>query len=137
MNRVLILIAGAIAGSVLVAAAFAEQHRPYNEIMKDVASAFASLKKSLDANSAAAAAADAAKLQALFTETEAFWAPFETKDAMNFAKSARDAAAAVSAAAKNNNVKTAQSSYAVIQKNCANCHFAHREETDKGFLIKP
>jgi methionine synthase II (cobalamin-independent) len=137
MNRVLILIAGAIAGSVLVAAAFAEQHRPYNEIMKDVASAFASLKKSLDANSAAAAAADAAKLQALFTETEAFWAPFETKDAMNFAKSARDAAAAVSAAAKNNNVKTAQSSYAVIQKNCANCHFAHREETGKGFLIKP
>lgn len=137
MNRVLMLIAGAIAGSVLVAAAFAEQHRPYNEIMKDVASAFASLKKSLDANSAAAAAADAAKLQALFTETEAFWAPFETKDAMNFAKSARDAAAAVSAAAKNNNVKTAQSSYAVIQKNCANCHFAHREETGKGFLIKP
>jgi len=138
MNRVLILIAGAIAGSVLVAAAFAEQqHRPYNEIMKDVASAFASLKKSLDANSAAAAAADAAKLQALFTETEAFWAPFETKDAMNFAKSAGDAAAAVSAAAKNNNVKTAQSSYAVIQKNCANCHFAHREETGKGFLIKP
>ena len=137
MNRVLILIAGAIAGSVLSAAAFAEQHRPYNEIMKDVASAFASLKKSLDANSADAAVADAAKLQGLFTETEAFWAPFETKDAMNFAKSARDAAAAVSAAAKNNNVKAAQSSYAVIQKNCANCHFAHREETGKGFLIKP
>ena len=137
MSRVLILIAGAIAGSVLAAAAFAEQHRPYNEIMKDVASAFASLKKSLDANSAAAAVADAAKLQGLFTETEAFWAPFETKDAMNFAKSAGDAAAAVSAAAKNNDVKAAQSSYAVIQKNCANCHFAHREETGKGFLIKP
>ena len=137
MNRLFFLITIAVAGTVVAATAFAQQHRPYNEIMKDVSSTFASLKKNLDANSGAAAAADAAKLEGLFTETEAFWAPLDTKDAVGFAKGARDAAAAVTAAAKQNDMKTAQASYSVIQKNCANCHFAHREDTGKGFLIRP
>ena len=137
MNRLFFLITIAVAGTVVVATAFAQQHRPYNQIMKDVGSTFASLKKNLDANSAAAAAADAAKLEGLFTETEAFWAPFDTKDAVGFAKNARDAAAAVGTAAKGNDIKAAQASYSAIQKNCASCHFAHREETGKGFLIRP
>jgi hypothetical protein len=119
------------------AAAFAQQRRPYNQIMKDVGSTFASLRKNLDGNSAAAAAEDAAKLEALFTETEAFWAPFDTQDAMAHAKRGRDAAAAAVAAAKANDIKKAQESVPVIQKTCANCHFAHREETGKGFLIRP
>ena len=117
--------------------ALAQQHRAYNLIMKDVQPTFQSLKKNLDGNNGAAAAADAAKLQDLFAETESFWAPFETKDAVGFAKRAREAAGAVAAAAKDNNIKAAQESYATIQKSCANCHYAHREETGKGFLIKP
>jgi cytochrome c556 len=115
----------------------AQQNRPYDQIMKDVGTTFASLKKNLDSNIPAAAAADAAKLAELFTETEAFWAPLDTQDAVGFAKRARDAAAAAGAAAKSNDMKAAQASYSVIQKNCAGCHFAHREETGKGFLIKP
>ena len=137
MNRQVVFILIVIAAVFLGATAFAQQHRPYNQIMKDVGATFASLKKNLDANSATAAAQDAAKLEGLFTETEAFWAPFDTKDAISFAKRARDAAAAVGAAAKGNDIKAAQESYSVIQKNCANCHFSHREETGKGFLIKP
>src|SRR5882724_6942513 len=137
MNRQFILIFIIIALAFAVATGSAQQHRPYNQIMKDVGATFASLKKNLDANSGTAAADDAAKLEALFTETEAFWAPFDTKDAISFAKRARDAAAAVGAAAKGNDIKAAQESYSVIQKNCANCHFSHREETGKGFLIKP
>jgi len=137
MNRQVVFILIVIAAVLVGATAFAQQHRPYNQIMKDVGATFASLKKNLDANSAAAAAEDAAKLQGLFTETEAFWAPFDTKDAVNFAKRARDAAAAVGTAAKGNDMKEAQASYSAIQKSCANCHFSHREETGKGFLIKP
>src|SRR6516162_5981745 len=125
---------GAICAGITVSA---QQHRPYNEIMKDVGATFASLKKNLDENSGTPAADDAAKLERLFTDTEAFWAPLDTQDAVNFAKRARDAAAAVGAAAKGNNMKAAQTSYSVIQKSCANCHFAHREETGKGFLIRP
>ena len=83
------------------------------------------------------AAQDAAKLQGLFKETEAFWAKFETHDAMNFAKSAQDSADQVAAAVKANDPKKALAAYAGIQKNCGNCHFTHREETGKGFLIKP
>jgi len=127
----------AAAGIGAVAMAFAQQHRPYDQIMKDVGTTFASLKKNLDSNSAAAAVADAAKLQVLFAETEMFWAPLDTQDAVKFAKGAKDAASAVGTAAKTNDMKTAQVSYSAIQKNCANCHFAHREDTGKGFLIKP
>jgi cytochrome c556 len=125
------------AGILAVGTAFAQQHRPYNEIMKDVGATFASLKKNLDSNSAAAAVADAAKLEGFFTETEAFWAPLDTQDAVKFAKGARDAASAVGTAAKGNDMKAAQASYSAIQKNCGNCHFAHREDTGKGYLIRP
>jgi len=137
MNRQFVLVMIVIAAVFAAATAFAQQHRPYDQIMKDVGATFASLKKNLDANSAAAAIEDAAKLQGLFKETEAFWAPLKTKDAVDFAKRARDAAAAVGTAAKGNDTKAAQASYTAIQKSCANCHFSHREETGKGFLIRP
>ena len=137
MNRqfllILIVIAGVFAGGM----ASAQQHRPYDQIMKDVGATFASLRKNLDASSAAAAAQDAGKLEGLFRETEAFWAPLNTGDAVGFAKSAREASAAIGAAAKSNDIKAAQSSIAAVQKSCTLCHFAHREETSKGFLIKP
>ena len=136
MNRQFVLTMIVIAGVFAGATAFA-QHRPYDQVMKDVGATFASLRKNLDGNSAAAAVEDAAKLEGLFKETEAFWAPFNTKDALNFAKGAREAATAVGTAAKGGDVKAAQESYARIQKNCAGCHFSHREETGKGFLIKP
>jgi hypothetical protein len=83
------------------------------------------------------AAQDAQKLQGLFKETEAFWAKFDTHDAMNFAKSAQDGADQVVAAVKANDARKAQAAYTAIQKNCGTCHFSHREETGKGFLIKP
>jgi hypothetical protein len=137
MNRKFFLMFIVIALAFAVATAFAQEHRPYNQIMKDVGATFASLKKNLDANSGTAAADDAAKLQSLMTETEAFWAPFNTKDAVGFAKSAREAAGAVGTAAKGNDIKAAQAKYADIQKNCGLCHFTHREETGKGFFIRP
>jgi cytochrome c556 len=80
---------------------------------------------------------DAQKLEALFKETESFWAKFDTHDAMNFAKSAQDGAGQVAAAAKANDPRKAQAAYTAIQKNCGTCHFSHREETGKGFLIRP
>src|SRR3989442_695926 len=129
MNRQFLLIIIVIAGVFAAGMASAQQHRPYNQIMKDVGATFANLKKNLDASSAAAAAKDAAKLEGLFAETEAFWAPLNTKDAVGFAKSAREASAAVGAAARGNDIKAAQASYAAVQKSCGLCHFAHREET--------
>ena len=80
---------------------------------------------------------DATKLQGLFKETEAFWAKFDTHDAMNFAKTGQDGADQIAAAVKANDPRKAQAAYATIQKACGNCHFTHREETGKGFLIRP
>src|SRR3989454_2708384 len=138
MNRQFLLIIIVIAGVFAAGMASAQQHRPYNQVMKDVGAAFANLRKNLDANSAAAAAEDAAKLEGLFTETEAFWAPLNTGDAVGFAKSAREASAAVGAAAKKNDIKAAQASVTAIQKNCGNCHLAHREDTGNNiYIIRP
>src|SRR5262245_34725201 len=118
---ILILVASVFAAT----ASFAQQKRPYNELMKDVAATYASVKKNLDASVAPAAAADAAKLQGLFKETEDFWAQFKTKDAMDAAKAAQDAAAAIGTAAKANNIQKAQASYNGVGKFCAGCHASH------------
>lgn len=137
MNRhfvvIMIVIAGAFAGTT----AFPQQDRPYDQVMKDIGATFASLRKNLDANSAAAAAEDASKLEGLFTEIEAWWAPLKTKDALRYARSAHDAAVAVGAAAKAGDIGKAKESSAAIQKSCGACHFTHREDTGKGYLIKP
>jgi len=137
MNRRVLLILIVAVLVVADMAVFAQQHRAYNLIMKDIQPAFASLRKNLDGNNGAAVAEDAAKLQTLFTEVEGFWTPFDTQDAVGFVKDAQGALAKIATAAKANDTKAAQASVAVVQKTCANCHFAHREETAKGFLIRP
>jgi len=130
---VLVLIAVLFAGRPSVA-----QGKPYDQLMKEVGATFASLKKNLDSNAAGAAAEDAAKLESLLRETEAFWTPFRTKDALDAAKGARDATAAVAAAARNNDMTKAQTSYGGIGRYCAGCHNSHREQMpDKSYRIKP
>ena len=106
--------------------------------MEDVSATYASMKKSLDASAGPAAAADAAKLQALFKDTEDFWGQFKTKDALDAAKGAQDAAVAIIAAAKANNIQKAQASYTALGKFCTACHASHREQMpDKSYKIKP
>jgi cytochrome c556 len=127
-----------IAAAVAVSGAFAQQKRPYNELMKDISVTYASVKKNLDSSVAPAVAADATKLQALFKETEEFWTPFKTKDALDAAKNAQEGAAAIVAAAKANNIQKAQGSYNAIGKSCNGCHASHREQMpDKSYKIKP
>src|SRR5215467_7138148 len=117
MRKVFVLIAAC--GTMGAAIALSAQNRPYDQVMKEVAPAYASLKTHLDSQAFASAAEDAAKLDRLFKETENFWTPFKTKDALDFAKSAQTASAA-------------------IRKSCKNCHDSHHESMpDKSFKIKP
>jgi hypothetical protein len=136
MNRHVALVVIVIAGFLAAVTAF-PQSRPYNQVMKDIAPTFASLKKNLDNNAADAAVQDAVKLQALFKETEAFWAPFNTKDALDHVKNAQKAFADIEAKAKSNDLKAAQKTYGTVGSICGDCHFSHREDTGKGFIIKP
>src|SRR5438445_6022088 len=125
MNRqsalIIIVVAGFLAGASMFA-----QDRPYNQLMKDIGPTFQSLKKNLDSNSAAAAIQDAVKLEELFKETEAFWAQFNTKDAVDHAKNAQKAFAEISAKAKSNDMQAAQKAYGTIGSICGDCHFSHR-----------
>lgn len=114
------------------------QKRPYDQVMKEVAPTFANLKKNLDSSAFPGAAQDAAKLESLFKETESFWTPFKTKDALDFSKGAAAASSAVAAAAAEMNGQKAQAAYASIGKYCKGCHDSHRElMPDKSFRIKP
>jgi cytochrome c556 len=138
MKRKSFFLAILIAAIVVGTTAFAQQpHRLYNEIMKDIGATFPSLKKNLDSNNGAGAAEDAAKLEKFFSETEAFWTPFKTEDAINISKKAREVAASIGNSAKANDMKTALTSYALLQRQCGSCHTAHREDTGAGFTIKP
>jgi cytochrome c556 len=114
------------------------QSRPYDQVMKEVGPTYANLKKNLDASAFPAAAEDAAKLVSLFKETENFWTPFKTKDALDFAKSAQDLAQSARTAARDNNAQKAQGAYNALGKACKGCHDSHREAMpDKSFKIKP
>src|SRR4030095_9330095 len=104
MNIRFVSIVIVIAGIFGVVTASA-QRRPHDQVMKDIQATFGSLKKNLDANNSSAAGSDAETLQGLFGEIEAFWAALKTKDAVGFAKNAGSAAAAVGAAAQNNDIK--------------------------------
>lgn len=136
MNRQFVLIMIVMAGVFAGATAIAQQ-RPHDQIMKDIGATFASVGRNLDANSAAAAVEDAAKLEGLFRETEAWWAPLNTKDALRYAEFARETAAAVGTAARGDDIEKAKASYADIRKACTACHFTHREDTGRGYVIKP
>jgi cytochrome c556 len=136
MNRqiaILIIIVTGILGTISASA----QRKPYTQLMKEIGPTFASLKKDLDSNMADAAAQDAVKLEGLFKETEEFWAQFNTKDAVDYAKNAQKAFSEIGAKAKSNDIPGAQKAYGTIGSICGDCHFSHREDTGKGFVIKP
>jgi len=138
MNRTAALAMISVAAIFAATGVFAQQKRPYNELMKDIAATYAAVKKDLDSNVSAAVVTDAAKLQALFKDTEEFWTPFKTKDALDAAKGAQDASAAIGAAAKANNIQKAQASYNAVGKFCNGCHTSHREQMpDKRYRITP
>jgi cytochrome c556 len=136
MNRQIALLIIGITAVLGTISAFA-QRKPYTQLMKEIAPTFASLKKNLDSNSAEAAVQDAEKLEGLFKETEEFWAQFNTKDAVDHARNAQKAFAEISAKARGNDMKAAQKAYGTIPSICGDCHFSHREDTGKGFVIKP
>lgn len=136
MNRyiavVMIVLAGVIAG----ATAFA-QGRNHDLIMQDIRTTYRSLGENLEANAAPEAVNNAALLEGLFREIEAFWTRLETQDAMGFAREAAEAAATIAASTGEEDFEAAQAPYEVIGDSCGSCHNAHREQIEEGFRIKP
>jgi cytochrome c556 len=137
------LLVGLLVGAAGVAgaqssAAPSAQRRPYNLVMKDVASTSDALRRHLEAGNADAAVAEADKLARLFQETEDFWTPFRTRDAIEAAKGARELSAAVAAAVRAKDLPRARKEVAGLGRFCTTCHNSHREQMpDKTYRIRP
>jgi hypothetical protein len=116
----------------------APQKRPYNVVMKEVAATSDALRRNLDASNAEAAAMDAEKLTRLFQETEDFWTPFRTRDAIEAAQGARELSAAVAAAVRAKDLPRARKEVSGLGRFCTTCHNSHREQMqDKTYRIRP
>ena len=136
MSRNLAFIVIAIAG-VLAGTPASAQQRLHDQIMKEIGPTFGSVRRNLEANNTAQVVEDAAKLEGLFSETEAWWARLNTGDAVRYSRFARDAAAAMGRAASANDIDAARLAVPDIQKTCTACHFTHREQTGEGYTIIP
>ena len=113
------------------------QARPYNVIMKDVASAFGALRKSADASDFAGSLEHSQRLERLFKETKDFWTTFKTKDAIDAAVGAKELSA-IAAAANAKEAQKMKTAAGGLGKFCTSCHDSHREQMpDKSYRIRP
>jgi hypothetical protein len=133
--RIVRILAGAAA--VLVGVLLAQSDSDYQGWMKDVvAPGNSSLLKNIATKNAAGVAADAKKLQDAFKQVGDFWQKRNSTDAVNFAKQAQTAAAAIAQDAAANNMAQAGNDQKDLAATCGGCHMAHRAKGDSGFKIK-
>ena len=112
------------------------QESALDPVMKQVGPTFQSLQAGITAKDAAKVAADAAKLEGLFKEAEAFFVKEKLDDAISLAKQAGGAAGETAKAAKAGDMDAATTASAGIGK-CKACHAVHREQLpDKSFKFK-
>ena len=140
MRRVSIVIA--VCFVLALAISLVGQGRDLDAIMKEIGPLWQTPQTGLNAliNSPtpdyAKIAADAAKLQALFTEAEGQFSKMKMTEAAGFAKTAADAAGATAKEAKGGKLADAKASTAAIGQ-CKACHAKYRESDGAGgFKLK-
>ena len=137
-HQALVFAAMVVLAASIDAAPQSSGKRGYDLVMKDVGSTVAALQKNLDGGDVAAVAADAGRLERLFKETEDFWMPFKTRDALDAAKGARDLSGTIAAAAREKDVQKARTVAAGLGRFCTACHNSHREQMpDQSYRIRP
>jgi cytochrome c556 len=104
----------------------------YVKMMKDTNAAAQALRGHVEAKDYDAIATDAMTLKKLFADTEAFWAPRKTDDAIGFSKTGAKAAADLETAAKARNEDGVTTAAKAVTATCTGCHAAHRERLPDG-----
>lgn len=162
MNRKLLTVMIAIVGLLAGANAAAQNSRSHDLIMKDIGPTVGVIREALadnepeapadqyspaepgapreiqlDEATATAVVEAAEKLEGLFQELEAWWAPHGSNYTVRLAQTAREGAATVASAVGNNDIERARDGFATLQEACNTCHFSHRVVTDSGFRIRP
>ena len=110
----------------------AQDDAAYQEWMKSVSAANASLRKNMDGKMADGVAADAKKLQDVFAQVRGYW---EKKNVADAAKFAADAEAGFKEAATLASAGKLDEAGEAVKKaatNCQGCHAAHRERAADG-----
>jgi cytochrome c556 len=121
----------------LVLTLFAQSEADLPPIMKQVGATQQSMRKNIDAKSAADVAADAGKLEGLFKQASGVFKALKAQDAVDASNNNVMAAADIVKAAKANDFDTAAAKAGVIQKSCKGCHDVHREQLpDKTYKFK-
>jgi hypothetical protein len=116
---------------------FAQTAADLPPIMKEIGPTQQSMRKNIDAKSAADVEKDAAKLQGLFTKAAGVFKALKAQDAVDAATNNAMAAADIVKAAKANDMDAATAKAGVIQKSCKGCHDVHREQLpDKTYKFK-
>ena len=114
--RLICILAGTVA--MVAGILFAQSDPEYQSWMKTVAATNQSLQKNLAAKNASGVSEDATKLANTFKEVEGFWQKRNTTDAVNIAKQAQTAAAAVSKDATSGNMEQAATDAKTLAAAC-------------------
>jgi cytochrome c556 len=131
------IVIGVIGAGILAAALSAQDDAEYQTWMKTVGATNGSLRKNLEAKNADAAAADAKKLQDVFSHVHEYWMKKGVTDAMKFAMNASEGFGSVAADASASKFDEASATLKTTSANCGGCHTAHREKQPDGtFKIK-
>jgi hypothetical protein len=122
----------------LSAALFAqEKDATYQSWMQSIRDNVGTLRKSLEAKSADAVAADAKKLEATFAEVRGFWEKRNAADAVKFATDAGAGFKQIGELAAAGNLDAVGDVLKTTQANCGGCHDAHRErDANNEWVIK-
>jgi mono/diheme cytochrome c family protein len=115
----------------------AQDAAEYKTWMQTAGATAGSLHKNLDAKNAEAAAADAKKLQEIFSHVHEYWMKKDVADAMKFAMNASEGFGIVAADASASKFDEASATLKATSANCGGCHTVHREKLPEGgFKIK-
>lgn len=111
---------------------FAQEEKDYQDLMKTTGATVGSLRKNLEAKNSEGAAADATKLQEVFTQVHDFWMKKKIENATKFASSAQNGFKETGQQATAGKFDEASASLKTTMANCGGCHSAYREKGADG-----
>ena len=118
---------------VLSAGLFAQDDETqFKDWMKTTGATAGSLRKNLEAKNAEGAAADAKKLQEVFTQVHDFWNKKKIENATKFSSTAQEGFREVGQLASAGKFEEAAATLKTTMGTCGGCHNAYREKAADG-----
>ena len=118
-------------------AADAMDEKQFQKQMKQVGKVSKDFKGNFESKNAAAIEKDATAAAEAYKAMTAFWKARKTDDAAKWSDQSSAAASATAAAAKAGDWDKVKASWGAVNRNCRECHDAHRQKLpDGGYKIK-